>query len=144
MQAPSSPGETHAPCAPTWRGLPGSPLFYFPRSGRCSGPRARSEVRFEEAMCQNETKQEAFQGTEFEIAQLSGFWDHQPLSFSTKRLEKTAHLSSFAQLRADSPPTRGRAEQTKRKTTASNRANNAGAPAFTAIGAACNLFGPHP
>jgi len=24
-------------------------------------------------MCQNETKQEAFQGTEFEIAQLSGF-----------------------------------------------------------------------
>ena len=50
----------------------------------------------------------------------------------------------MTQLRADPPPTRGRAEQTKRKTTASNRANNAGAPAFTAIGAACNLFGPHP
>ena len=52
----------------------------------------------------------------------------------------------MTQLRADPPPTRGRAEQTKRKTTASasNRANNAGAPAFTAIGAAFDLFGPHP
>jgi len=95
-------------------------------------------------MCQNETKQEAFQGTEFEIAQLSGFWDHQLLSFSTNRLEKTAHLSSFdaTPRRPSANPGSGGANQ--RKTTASNRANNAGAPAFTAIGAACNLFGPHP
>jgi len=52
-------------------------------------------------MCQNKTKQEAFQGTELETAQLSGFWTTNPFLFNKAPRKNPLTWSRFHQ-----PPSR--------------------------------------